>query len=179
MALDDEHTAAPCGGPDLRTLVGQVFDRVPIVDAEHQARCPACRQRLAAIHALHADMQAAAAQPLATPDLVRRVMAELRRPGPQALLTTDRRGTTKVAHAVVAAIARRAAMAHPAVAFASVDVGERATEAGLPLSLRLVAAYGPTLPNLGAEIRAQIIRDVEALAGVSVGDVTVLIDDLA
>lgn len=178
MALADDATP-PCGGPDLQTLIRQVFDGEPPVDPEHQARCWACQQRLAAIAALHADMQAVATQPVSTPDLVRQVMAQLRRPGPRALLPADQRGATTVAHAVVAAIARQAAMAHPAVAFASVDVGEQATEAGLPVSLRLVVAYGPTLPDLGAEIRTQVIRDVEALAGVPVGDVTVLVDDLA
>jgi uncharacterized alkaline shock family protein YloU len=178
MALDDDRAPAPCSGPDLQTLVRQVFDGEPPIDAEHQAHCQHCQQRLTAIQALHADTQALAAQPVATPDLVRKVMAQLRRQGPHALITTDERGTTTIAHAVVATIARQAAMAHPAVAYASVDLGDQPTEAGLPLSLRLVVAYGPSLPHLSAEIRAQIIRDVETLAGVPISDVTVLIDDL-
>jgi hypothetical protein len=46
------------------------------------------------------------------------------------------------------------------------------------LRVRLVVAYGPSLPVLAAAVRKQIVADVRRLTGVQVTEVEVSVDDL-
>ena len=87
------------------------------------------------------------------------------------------RGHTQVSEGVLAGVDRRIAQAMPAVAFASV-LAHAAGPGTVALRVRLVVAYGPSLPVLAAAVREWIVTYVwhNGRAG-SRGELSV--DDLA
>jgi hypothetical protein len=81
------------------------------------------------------------------------------RPAGAVTLRDATRGHTQVSEAVVAGVARQIAQAMPAVAFASV-LAHAAGPGAVALRVRLVVAYGPSLPALAAAVREQIVTHV-------------------
>jgi len=177
MALNDEGLRPACGA-SLAAIVRQGFEDAPPADPLHQAGCEHCRRSLAAVRALKADMDRFAAEPVAVPDVAGQVLARLRRDWTRVPVAAGARGATTVTHSIVGDVARRAAMALPAVTFASVEV---VTPAGEPaaLTVRLIVGYGPALEAVADAARELVARAVEELVGVRVGRVDVLVEDLS
>jgi hypothetical protein len=66
----------------------------------------------------------------------------------------------------------------PAVAFASV-LAHTTGPGTVAVRVRLVVAYGPSLPVLAAAVREQIVTHVRRLTDVRVAEVELSVDDLA
>jgi|GEM_PF-1095480 len=105
------------------------------------------------------------------------------------------RGATRIADSVVARIVAKAARDTPGVHALSVRE-LAAPKAGAPgrlaprgvavdisghsvsVEVRLVVAYGTSIPALAAEVRRRVIRRVEVLTGLETTDVQVAFDDV-
>ena len=156
MALVDPSERLPCG-TELAALITQVAERAPAADPAHQAECPYCQPSLERIGELWSDVRALADEPVRAPrGLLDEVMARVGGPAGFVTLRDATRGHTQVSVAVLAGVARRIAQAMPAVAFASV-LAHAAGPGTVALRVRLVVAYGPSLPVLAAAVREQIV----------------------
>ena len=178
MALVDPSERLPCG-TKLEALIAQVAEGAPAADPAHQAECPYCQASLGRMRALWSDVRALADEPVRAPrGLLDQVIARVGGSAGFVTLRGATRGHTQVSVAVLAGVARRIAQAMPAVAFASV-LAHAAGRGTVVLRVRLVVAYGPSLPVLAAAVRKQIVADVRRLTGVQVTEVEVSVDDLA
>ena len=178
MALTDVFTRLPCG-VELATLIAQVAEGAPAADPAHQVECPHCQAALSRIRELWSDVRALANLPVRAPrGLLDEVRARVSGPADAVTLPDTTRGHTQVSERVLAGVARETAQAMPAVAFASV-LAHVAGPGRAVLRVRLVTAYGPSLPVLAAAVRAQIVTHVRRMTGVRVTGVDVSVDDLA
>ena len=178
MALTGGVTRLPCG-MELAALIPEVAEGAPAADLAHQAECPYCRAALGRIRELWSDVRALANVPVRAPrGLLDAVIARVSGPAGAVMLPDATRGHTQVSEAVLAGVAREAAQAVPAVAFASV-LAHAAGPGSIVLRVRLVTAYGPSLPVLAAAVREQIVTHVRRMTGVRVTEVDVSVDDLA
>ena len=178
MALSDPSELLPCG-TKLGALITQVAEGAPAADPAHQAKCPYCQASLRRIRELWSDVRALADEPVRAPrGLLDEVIARVRGPVGAVTLRDATRGHTRVSEAVLAGVARRIAQAMPTVAFASV-LAYAAGPGTVALRVRLVVAYGPSLPVLAAAVREQIVTHVRRLTDVQVTEVEVSVDDLA
>jgi len=178
MALTDPSERLPCG-TELAALAAQVAEGAPAVDAAHQAKCPYCQESLERIRQLWSDVRALADEPVrAPPGLLDEVIARVSAPAGAVTLRDATRGHTQISEAVLAGVARQIAEAMPAVTFASV-LAHAAGPGTVALRVRLVVAYGSSLPVLAAAVREQIITHVRRLTDVQVAEVDVSVDDLS
>jgi Asp23 family, cell envelope-related function len=178
VALTGPSERLPCG-TKLAALITQVAEGAPAFDPAHQAKCPHCQASLGRIRELWSDVWALADEPVRAPrGLLDEVIARLSGPAGAVTLGEASRGHTRVSEAVLAGVAREIAQAIPAVAFASV-LAHAAGPGAVVLRVRLVAAYGPSLPVLAAAVREQIVTHVRRLTGVQVTEVEVSVDDVA
>jgi len=178
VALTNSSERLPCG-TKLAALITQVAERAPAADPAHQATCPYCQPSLERIRELWNDVRALANEPVRAPrGLLDEVMARLSRPAGAVTLRGATQGHTQISEAVLAGVARRIAQAMPAVAFASVSA-HAAGPGTVALRVRLVVAYGPSLPLLAAAVREQIGTHVRRMTDVQVTEVELSIDDLA
>ena len=176
--MTDPSERLPCG-TELAELISQVAEGSPAADPAHQAECPHCRTCLRRVGDLWSDVRALADEPVRVPrGLLDEVMAYASGPTGAVTLPDATRGRTQVSEAVLAGVARRIAQAIPAVAFASV-LARAAGPGTVALRVRLVAAYGPSLPILAAAVREHIVIHVPRLTDVQVTKVEVSVDDLA
>jgi hypothetical protein len=178
VALVDPSERLPCG-TELAALITQVAEGAPAADPAHQAECPYCQPSLERIRELWSDVRALADEPVRAPrGLLDEVMARVSGPAGFVTLRGATRGHTQVSVAVLAGVARRIAEAMPAVAFASV-LAHAVGPGTVALRVRLVVAYGPSLPVLAAAVREQIVTHVRRLTDVRVTAVELSVDDLA
>ena len=178
MALVDPSERLPCC-TKLAALITQVAEGDPAADPAHQAECEYCQASLGRIRELWSDVQALADQPVRAPrGLLGGIIARVSGPAGAVTLRDATRGYTRVSEAVLAGVARQIAQAMPAVAFGSV-LAHTAGPGTVALRVRLVVAYGPSLPVLAAAVREQIVTHVPRLTGVQVTEVEVSVDDLA
>lgn len=178
--MNREPSNLPCG-VDPRSLVGQVFetDLPPAEQRAHQATCPHCRSTLASLRTLRRDTEFAAAEPIAAPpDFLRRVMARVRSATGAIEVSAEPSGSTTVTEALITWVARLAAMEVPHVAFALAELGARGPT-GLTLSLRLIVEYGVGLHEVAAAVRERVVRQVAHTAGIPLGVVDVLVEELS
>jgi hypothetical protein len=127
---------------------------------------PYCQAFLGRIRELWSDVRALANEPVRAPrGLLDEVIARVSGPAGAVTLRDATRGHTQVSEAVVAGVARQIAQAMPAVAFASV-LAHAAGPGAVALRVRLVVAYGPSLPALAAAVREQIVTHVRRLTDV-------------
>lgn len=173
------HDRLPCG-IELEDLVTEVFDGQPPTDSGHQAACPHCQAALERLRAVHGTITALASRPVVTPpELVDEVMRRLHRDQDAILVTADARGVLTVSDRIINQIAVRAALAASEVSFASVRLVDEPRVSPLRLSVCLVVDLGPSLPEVAEAARRRIHAAVAELAGVPVGSVDVLIEDVA
>jgi len=178
VALTGVSTRLPCD-TELAALIAQVAEGARAGDPAHQAECPYCHAALSRIRELWSDVRALADVPVRAPrGLLDEVRARLSGPAGAVTLADATRGHTQVSERVLAGVAREAAQAMPAVAFASV-LAHAAGPGSVVLRVRLVTAYGPSLPVLAAAVREQIVTHVRRLTGVRVTEIDVSVDDLA
>lgn len=195
-----------CGRP-LAPLVEQVAEGQPPVAPEHQAGCRHCREALAELEGIwsevgelaredvraRSDLVAAAMRRIRTEPREReprpRSASQVRRPvathGAGHALLEDSGGSTRIAGGVLAAIAARAALAIPGV---RALVGDRSA-AGAPqvelggrsvaITLELEAELGPPLPALATAVRAAVLAEIVALAGLADVIVNVIVANVA
>lgn len=173
--------ALPCGA-DPEALVAQVYG-TEAADPErlaHQATCPHCRSTLTALRRLRRDVEAVAAEPLGTPlDFARRVMTRVRGVSPDLELSAAPLGVTTASEALVARVARVAAMEVAPVSFALAEIRRDTATDDVVLSLGLVVDYGPGLPEVADTVRARVIRRARRILGIEVTRVDVLVEDLS
>jgi len=163
---------------ELAALVAQVAEGAP-ADPAHQGECPYCQAALGRIRELWSDVRALATFPVRAPrGLLDEVRARVSGPAGAVTLPDVTRGNTQVSEGVLAGVAREAAQAVPGVAFASV-LAHAAGPGSVVLRVRLVTAYGPSLPVLAAAVRERIVTHVRRITGVRVTEVDVSVDDLA
>jgi len=178
VALTGGLTRPPCGA-ELAPLIAQVAEGATADDPAHQAECPYCQAALSHIRELWSDVRALADLPVRAPrGLPGRVLARVSGPAGAVTLPDATRGHTRVSEGVLAGVAREAAQAMPAVAFASV-LAHAAGAGSVVLRVRLVTAYGPSLSVLAAAVREQIVTHVGRMTGVRVTEVHVSVEDLA
>lgn len=178
MTLTGASERLPCG-TELAALIAQVADGVRVADPAHQAACPHCQAALGRIRALWSNVRDLAELPVRAPrGLLEEVRARMGRPSAGVMLPDATRGHTQVSERVLVGVAREAAQGVPGVAFASV-LAHAAGPGSVVLRVRLVAAYGPSLPVLAASARERIVAHVGRLAGVRVTEVEVSVDDIA
>lgn len=206
MAMSAPGTVLACGRP-LAPLVEQVAEGHPPVDLGHQAGCRHCREALAELEGIWSEVGELAREDVrARSDLVAAAMRRLRteprerepRPrsaplarqpiathgGGHALLESSF-GSTRIAAGVLAAIAGRAALAIPAV---RALVGERSAAGAshveldgrsVAITLELEAELGPPLPALATAVRAAVLAEIVALAGLADVIVNVVVASVA
>ena len=168
----------PCG-VDVEDLVRQVFEGAEPRDADHQRGCPHCQAALRRIRRAHEDMQGLAAEPVRVPGgILNAVMARIR--AKTALVTVDvgTRGSTMVADRLIAEVARRAALGVEAVERAAVVAAEEDPAGVVGLRVRLIVAYGPSLPEVADAVRAAVAGDVARFTGATTRSIDVSIDDI-
>jgi uncharacterized alkaline shock family protein YloU len=165
-------------GRELLVLVEQVSDGLPPAEPEHQARCPFCQEALARLQSAFDALHELAGRTVAAPrGLSTRVLEQLRRERHSVVIAASPAGRDTVSEVIVTQIARRALLAVDAVR--DVSVVSHATQDGrVDLDVHVVAALGPALPDLAAELRDQVLAHVWALAGARVGRVDVTVDDV-
>ncbi|HEY0277285.1 MAG TPA: hypothetical protein VGC32_03350 [Solirubrobacterales bacterium] len=169
----------PCG-VDLENLVRQVFEGAEPVDPAHQRTCPHCQRALRRIRAARDDMRGLAAAPVVVPGgILRAVMARIRAKTALVTVAVGTRGATLVTDHLIADIARRAALAVPAVGHASVITAEEDAPGVIGLRVRLIVAYGPSLEEIATNVRDAISREIAETVGVTPGAIDVSIEDLA
>ena len=178
MALVDPSERLPCGTA-LAALISQVAEGALAADRAHQAECPYCQASLERVGELWRDVRALANEPVRVPrGLLDEVMARVSGPAGAVTLRDATQGHTQISEAVLARVARQIAQEMPAVAFASVLAGA-AGPGTVALRVRLVVAYGPSLPVLAAAVRERIVTHVRRLTDVQVIEVELSVDDLA
>jgi len=178
VALTGVSTRLPCS-MELAGLIAQGAEGAPAADPAHQAECPYCQAALSRIRELWSDVRALADFPVRAPrGLLDEVRARVGGADDAVTLPDATRGHTQIGERVLARVAREAAQAMPAVVFASV-LAHAAGPGSVVLRVRLVAAYGPSLPVLAAAVREQIVTHVRRITDVRVTEVDVSVDDLA
>ena len=178
MALSDPSERLPCG-TKLGALITQVAEGAPAADPAHQAECPYCQPSVGRMRELWSDVRALADAPVRAPrGLLDEVIARVSGPAGAVTLRDATRGHTQISEAAVAGLAREIAQAMPAVTFASV-LAHAAGPGTVALRVRLVVAYGSSLPVLAAAVREQIVTHVRRLTDVQVAEVDVSVDDLS
>jgi hypothetical protein len=176
--MTEDHATLACGA-DLQALVEQVFDERPPADADHQRICPHCQKALGRIRAAFDEVRGAAAETVSVPSaLLRSVMAQLRAASPMLIVDVQPRGSTTVSERLVTSVARRAALAVPAVAYASVITDAAESPGTVRLRVRLVASLGPPLAEVAVQVREATITALERIVGARATSVDVTFDDL-
>ncbi|RBY77604.1 hypothetical protein DQ238_14405 [Geodermatophilus sp. TF02-6] len=194
----------PCGA-SVDDLFAQVTAGARPRDADHQRTCPHCRAHLAELQELWAPVEALAAEEVRAPaGLLQAVMAQVRElsrhtwyavlPGPT--------GSTRVAARVVGAVARLAAESVPHVTLAlggghtatppggtpdpdriAGQESESATDVGVAgtrvvVDVQIAVDYGVPIPQVAEQVRAQIIRHLDAQTGLTASEVDVTVVDV-
>ncbi len=183
MAVSRDENRLPCG-VELDSILVQVTEGAGPHDPAHQAGCPYCQTALSGFHQGWSDLQTLAHQPLPIPSaLAARIMTRVRtlaRRSFENVVLAGSAGHTQIAHAVVAQVARRAALAIPGVVFASVQPArpDSADPSRVSLTIRVVATYGPRLGPLVAAVRARLPRRVLHVTGASVDAIDIIVIDL-
>jgi len=183
MAVNDLSEWLPCG-VDLDSLIAQVAEDRPPADPAHQANCPYCQVSLRAFRGGWRDVQALADEPVPIPPgLTERIMVRVRALSARlvdSIQLATPRGDTRVSHAVVGQVVRRAALAVPGVLFASAHPRphDPPEPARLSVAVHLVVAFGPALDALAAAVRAVIHQRVPALTGADLGRIDLTIEDV-
>jgi hypothetical protein len=185
MALANSSDRLPCGA-QIDDLVAQIAGDAPPIDAAHQARCPFCQTALHALQQSWGDLQSLTEEPVPIPPgMTARIMTRVRDVARQAVhhvVLAVPRGRTLITHAVVAQIARRAALHVPGVLFASAQATPvtPAHPRCVKLELRLVTSYaGPPLTEIAANVRMALQRRVARLAGAQADEIDIVFADLA
>jgi uncharacterized alkaline shock family protein YloU len=173
----------PCG-TELEALAAQITDGIPVPDPEHQARCPYCQTALTALSCSWDDLQAFASEPVNIPPaLTSRIMTRVRELAARAatnLVLATHRGQTRISHAVIGQIARRATLTVPGVVFASVQTTpDQADPTQVTLTLRLVIAFGPAADTLADTVRAAVHHRLPRLTGAGISSIDIRIEDIA
>jgi uncharacterized alkaline shock family protein YloU len=189
----------PCGA-EVAALLDQVTQGREAERSSHQAACPYCQALLPELGRLWAPVRRLASEQVVVPPAVlAAVMRRVRALVAAAWLglRTGTRGTTRVAHWVVAKLASLAAREVPGVHQALSRVtpptpgrprdeaaspgGDGTVEAGTgqaAIDLRLVATYGDPLPHVADAVRANVIRRIRQLTGLQITQVNITVDDL-
>lgn len=166
-------------GRDLYVLVEQVSEGLPPAEPEHQAGCPFCQEALRRLRIAFDALRDLAGQAVQVPrGLSARVLEQLRRERQSVVVAASAGGQDTVAEAIVSQIARQAVLSVDAVRGVSVVVSGPRADEGLALDVHVTAALGPSLPDLTAQLREQVMAHVWALAGVRVARVDVTVDDV-
>jgi uncharacterized alkaline shock family protein YloU len=174
----------PCG-TELDALAAQTADGAPPSDPEHQARCPYCQTALGALSRSWDDLRAFASEPVPVPPaLTSRIMSRIRELAARVatnLVLAAERGQTRISHAVIGQIARRAALAVPGVLFASVQTtsGQATDPTRVTLALRLVIDFGPAADALADTVRAAVHQHLPRLTGAGISSIDVRIEGIA
>jgi uncharacterized alkaline shock family protein YloU len=183
MALNPADDRLPCG-VELDALVAQLADDAAPADPAHEARCPYCQTALAALRRSWGDLHMLAREPVPVPPgLTRRIMTRVghlaARTAHSFILATVH-GHTRISHAVIAQVARRAALAVPGVHFASAlpAAGEPAYPTRLGIAIRLVIAFGSPVEPIADAVRASVRRRVPRLTGAEITTVDILVMDI-
>jgi len=183
MALNPADDRLPCG-VELDALVAQLADDATPADPAHEARCPYCQTALAALSRSLGDLHTLAREPVPVPPrLTRRIVTRVRhlaaRTGHSYILATVH-GHTRISHAVIAQVARRAALAVPGVHFASAQpaAGDPADPTRLAIGIRLVVAFGSPVEPLADAVRVSVRRRVPRLTGAEITTVDILVEDI-
>jgi len=194
-------------GRSLAPLVEQVAEGQPTVDPEHQAECRHCREALVELEAIWSEVGELAREDVrARSDLVAAAMHRIRtvprereprplsasqvRPpvathGARHALLEGSGGSTRIAAGVLAAIAGAAAVAIPGV---RALVGDRSAEPAthveldgmsVAITLELEAQLGPPLPALATAVRAAVLAELVAQAGLADVIVHVVVANVA
>lgn len=196
-------------GTELAVLVEQVAEAGEPEDPRHQAGCAYCQTTLVRLEQVWGVVREVAREEPAPPfSLVETVLLRIRRglfpavstlPLEQvvprlvhALLAADR-GTTRIADAVVADIARAAArrvprtrllgrwnrqLARPAGWVSGDGIAVEVADTSVRITLQLALPYGASVPETTAAMRETVIADVEALTGLRVTAVDLSVDDV-
>ena len=208
MAMSAPGTVLACGRA-LAPLVEQTAEGQPPVDPEHQTGCRHCREALAELEGIWSEVGELAREDVrARSDLVaaamRRIRAEPRERGPRPRSAPQARppvatpggghallegscGSTHIAAGVLAAIAGRAALGIPGV---RALVGDRRVAPApgphveldgrsVAITLELEAELGPPLPALATAVRAAVLAEIVALAGLADVIVNVVVANVA
>lgn len=184
MALDPSQNRLPCG-VELDTLLEQITDHAPPHDPAHQAHCPYCQTALSGFRQGWGDLQTLARAPVPVPPgLTSRIMTRVRTLAGRTaenIILAGSRGHTQINHAVIAQIARRAAVAIPGVLFASAQPTptQPANPARLNLAIRLVTTYGPSLRPLATAIRAALHQRIPTITGATIDNIEITFTDIA
>jgi uncharacterized alkaline shock family protein YloU len=193
VAVTDESLAC---GTKLASLVDQVADRLPPERPEHQETCPHCQSTLQEINQLWSHVRELAREEITIPggiveQVIHRIVEELRALGrlvpldavvPRMVrhaLLHGPSGTTRIADRVVAKLIARLVLDLPNVrslgrAGRAIDV--QITGLEVAVDLRLIVSYGSRIPDVAAKVRAAVIRRVEALTGLEVGEVNIAVE---
>jgi uncharacterized alkaline shock family protein YloU len=184
MALSRDENRLPCG-VELDSILEQVTEGAPPPAPAHQASCPYCQTAMSGFHQGWRDLRTMADEPVPIPPgvaarIMTRVRALARRTLENVILVGSG-GHTQIAHAVIAQVARRAALAVPGVVFAYVQPAppDSGDPTRISLTIRLVATYGPKLGPLAAGLRARLQRRVLHLTGARVDAIDITVIDLA
>jgi uncharacterized alkaline shock family protein YloU len=203
MAVDEETIRLECG-VEVASLADQVAEDVPPAHPRHQATCRHCQTALAELSELWDEVRELARQDVAMPErMVRAVLEGARRQGrvPAELhlgevvprlvshaLLEGPRGITRIAEPVVAAVARRAALATPGVDSLSAARAGGLARAGFAVDLEghsvriqlgLVLRFGWAADQVAAQARARVIDAVEVLTGLWAERVDIVVADVA
>lgn len=182
MAVNGQPDPLPCG-TEPETLVAQAFEGAPPPSSErlaHQARCVHCQASLASLRALRQDMEVVAAEAVVVPPhFAHRVMARVSGVASDIEVSSAPSGWTTVTERLVGRVARLAAMEIPHVTFALAEVTTTEPDDRVTLAVRLVVDYGVGLHEVAAAVRARVTDEVGRTAGVPVGGVDVLVDELS
>ena len=181
--------------------VGPLVDQVAEGDAgrltEHQQACVLCQAALVELDGLWMSVRAARAEHVALPDgVVAAVMRRVRAmtPGPWALsVTSGARGTTTMPREVIETVADHAAAAVGGVVLVSARsarlvsarVSDGPTDLGrttdpapqrVDIDVWLVTDDETPIPVVARRVRSRIARELMALTGLSVGQISVRVD---
>lgn len=193
-AGDDRRLAC---GVSLERLVDQVAEGAAPADGEHQAGCEHCQAAVRELERLWADVRALADHRVVVPERVlEEVMHRIRGHRPSARATglpletvvprmlrhaqlRTTRGVTRVADLVLVDLARVAVAGVPGVVAARGRAVEVEVEGHrVWVRVRVLAAYGPSLPALAERVRRVAAAIIERNAGLEVVGVDVVVDDV-
>jgi uncharacterized alkaline shock family protein YloU len=183
MALGPDSNRLPCG-VELERLIDQIIEHRPPDDPAHQETCPYCQTALHDLRRAWDDVQTLAHAPVAIPPgLTASVMVHVRslaRRAAQSIIVAGPRGQTRISHAVIAQIGRRAALAVPGILFATVQPIRASSVATdrVNLAIRVVASYGPALRPLADAVRARLRRRLPPLTGAEIEKIDVTFSDI-
>ncbi len=208
MAMSPPDAVLACGRP-LGPLVEQAAEGSPPADPGHQAGCRHCRAALVELEGIWSDVGELAGEDVrAQSDLVAAAMRRIRtggreraplpRPAPQSRPVATRgsghaqlegpHGATRIGAGVLAAIAGRAALAtagvralrgHRRASARPPATGVELDAGAVAITLELVVELGPPLPALVTAVRAAVIAEIAALAGLARVSVHVTVADIA